>query len=457
MLLERTGIEKIPENARYGNPRSLFYLWFAANLTIADFALGFVPVSLGMNFTSSILAIIIGNILGSCVVGLSAIMGPSTGYPQMMGTSNPMGRKVMRLFGIINLSNTGGWFIVNNILSVFALYLIFGISYLLLLPLFVFAIYIVAYLGHNIIHKVERILSYILGVMFVAILGEIISSSRFHAISSQIYGSDLRIDAAFFGMVAFTYSYLMSWGPYASDYSRYLPSNSSMKSVFINTFSGSFLSVTFVEIVALIISFSTLSSSSIQSLKSVSGHLYPLAMLTIALGGIAANVLNLYSASLSGLVGGIKIRRTAFVGIIAFAGGLLSILFYTGFYQFFESFLLILDYWISPWIAVLVMDFLVLKQRKLSFSSAFNTRGVIAYAAGLLSSIPFMDVSIGPYSHAFPISSMLGGIDISYFVSFGVASLVYLAMAKSVRMKNVKVTNNPNIHDSDKNDTLAEH
>ncbi|MEM0130249.1 MAG: cytosine permease [Thermoplasmatales archaeon] len=450
MLLERAGIAEIPEDERHGNPRSLFYLWFAANLTIADFALGFVPMSLGMNFTSSILAIIIGNILGSCVVGLSAIMGPSTGYPQMMGTSNPMGRKAMRLFGIINLSNTGGWFIVNNILSVLALYLIFGVSYLVLLPLFVSAIYVVAYLGHNIIHKVERALSYTLAVMFVAILVEILSSSRFHAISGQLFGSDVRLGAAFFGMVAFTYSYLMSWGPYASDYSRYLPSNSSMKTTFISTFSGSFLSVTFVEIVALIISFSTLSSSSIQSLKTVSGYLYPLSMLTIALGGIAANVLNLYSASLSGLVGGIKMRRTAFVGIIAVTGGVLSILFYRGFYQFFESFLLVLDYWISPWIAVLVMDFLVLKQRRLSFSSAVKARGIIAYAAGLLSSIPFMDVSIGPYSHAFPISSVLGGIDISYFVSFGVASLVYLAMAKAGRMKNVTIADNPDIHDSGK-------
>ena len=65
---------------------------------------------------------------------------------------------------------------------------------------------------------------------------------------------------------------------------------------------------------ALIISFITLSGSSISALKDVSGTRYPLSLVTIALGGIAANVLNLYSASLSGLVGGIKISRTRFVG-----------------------------------------------------------------------------------------------------------------------------------------------
>ncbi|MGC8645540.1 MAG: purine-cytosine permease family protein [Thermoplasmata archaeon] len=428
MSLERAGVAHIPEGERHGRPRSLFYLWFAANLTIADFALGFVPISLGMNFSSSIVAVVIGNILGAAIVGLSAAMGPSTGYPQMMGTSNSMGRKVMRVFGLINLSNTGGWFIVNNILSVVALYLIFGLSYLILVPIFVAVVYVVAYLGHNFIHTVERILSYILGIMFLVILVKVVASGDFHLVVSQSNFSSIRMDTAFFGMIAFTYSYLMSWGPYASDYSRYLPQTSSLRSVFLNTFLGALISVTFVETVALIISFATLSSSSITALKDISGPLYPVSMLAIAIGGIAANVLNLYSASLSGLVGGIKMSRTAFVGIVAIIGGLLSLLFYRGFYQFFESFLLVLDYWISPWIAVLIVDFIVLRRRNLTFSSSFKASGVVAYLIGLLSSLPFMNVSLGPYGFTFPVSAELGGIDVSYFVSFAIAGISYLAI-----------------------------
>jgi len=428
VTLERIGTQQIPPGERHGSPRSLFYLWFAANLTIADFALGFVPISIGMNFTSSIIAILVGNILGASIVGFSAAMGPSTGYPQMMGTSNSMGRKIMRVFGLVNLSNTGGWFIVNNILSVLALYLIFGLSYVILIPIFVAVVYVIAYLGHNFIHAVERILSYILGVMFAVIFIKIIVSGDFHLASTQVGFASIRLDTAFFGMVAFTYSYLMSWGPYASDYSRYLPQNSSLRRIFLNTFLGSLISTTFVEVVALVISFATLSSSSISALRVMSGPLYPFSMLAIALGGIAANVLNLYSASLSGLVGGIKMNRTSFVGLVAIAGGILSLLFYRGFYQFFESFLLVLDYWISPWVAVLIMDFFVLKRHSLTFSTPFKPSGIIAYLVGLLSSVPFMNVSLGPYGFTFPVSSALGGIDISYFISFAVASLTYLAI-----------------------------
>lgn len=422
MSLETIGIQKIPSESRQGKPASLFSLWFAANLTIADFALGFIPVFLGMTFTSSIISIIIGNTLGATIVGLSASMGPRTGYPQMMGTSNSMGRFVMRIFGILNLSNTLGWFIINNILSVIALYLILGVSYLILIPLFVLAVYLIAYVGHNFIHKVERILSYILGILFVVILARTLTSHQISGISL----SSLQFGTAFFGMIAFSYSYLMSWGPYASDYSRYLPSSVRLKDIFRNTFLGSFISTTFVEIVALIISFTSLSSSPIDSLKSISGNLYPISLGAIALGGVAANVLNLYSASLSGLVGGIKMNRTKFVGIVAIAGIILSALFYRGFYEFFESFLLVLDYWISPWIAILVVDFLIFRRQSLKFDLKFKGSGVVSYILGLLISVPFMNISLGSINHTFPLSLKLGGIDISYFIGFVSSAVIYL-------------------------------
>ena len=427
MTLESVGIQKIPTESRQGKPRSLFNLWFAANLTIADFALGFIPISLGMNFVSSIISIVIGNILGAAIVGLSAVMGPKTGYPQMMTTSNSMGRYVMRLFGIINLSNTLGWFIINIILSVLALYLIFGISYFILVPLFVLVIYVVAYLGHNFIHRVERILSYVLGILFAIILVKILFFGTPQSLNvlSRLSITSARFDLPFFSMVAFSYSYLMSWGPYASDYSRYLPLNTSLKKVFGNTFLGSFLSTTFVEIIALIISFVTLSTSSITALKSISGSLFPLSLFAIALGGVAANVLNLYSASLSGLVGGIKLNRTKFVGLVAIVGLVLSLIFYKGFYSFFESFLLVLDYWISPWVAILIIDFVVMKRQKLNFDRKLKWSGIISYCVGLLVSVPFMNVFLGNFNYTFFVSRALGGIDISYFVGFIVAAVLY--------------------------------
>ncbi|MGC8546786.1 MAG: purine-cytosine permease family protein [Thermoplasmata archaeon] len=426
MTIEQIGIERVDINSRRGSPRSLFTLWFAANLTIADFALGFIPIAIGLSFESAFISILIGNILGSIIVALSATMGPKTGYPQMMGTTNSMGRRVMKFFGVLNLSNTLGWFIINNILSVIALYLIIRVSYVFLLLLFVLVVYIIALVGHDFIHKIERILSYVLGILFLLIFIRTVLDGDMKYVNS----GHISMGISFFGMIAFSYSYLMSWGPYASDYSRYLPESVSVKNVFLNVFLGSVISTTFVELVALIISYATQNSSPLSSLALISGKFYILSLMAIVLGGISANVLNLYSSTLSGLVGGIRIKRTKFVGIIAIVGLILSILFYSGFYQFFESFLFILDYWISPWVAILIIDFLIFREFKLNFKNEINLEGLFSYLGGLFVSIPFMNISIGSFSYTFPVSRYLGGIDISYFISFIVAGILYYNVKK---------------------------
>ena len=426
MTIEQIGIERVDINSRRGSPRSLFTLWFAANLTIADFALGFIPIAIGLGFESAFISILIGNILGSIIVALSATMGPKTGYPQMMGTTNSMGRRVMKFFGVLNLSNTLGWFIINNILSVIALYLIIRVSYVFLLLLFVLVVYIIALVGHDFIHKIERILSYVLGILFLLIFIRTVLDGDMKYVNS----GHISMGISFFGMIAFSYSYLMSWGPYASDYSRYLPESVSVKNVFLNVLLGSVISTTFVELVALIISYATQNSSPLSSLALISGKFYILSLMAIVLGGISANVLNLYSSTLSGLVGGIRIKRTKFVGIIAIVGLILSILFYSGFYQFFESFLFILDYWISPWVAILIIDFLIFREFKLNFKNEINLEGLISYLGGLFVSIPFMNISIGSFSYTFPVSRYLGGIDISYFISFIIAGILYYNFKK---------------------------
>jgi hypothetical protein len=50
-------------------PSSLFFIWFAANLTIGDFAVGFIPVSLGTPVSYAIAAIITGKHYWRCSPG----------------------------------------------------------------------------------------------------------------------------------------------------------------------------------------------------------------------------------------------------------------------------------------------------------------------------------------------------------------------------------------------------
>ncbi|MCL5068519.1 MAG: cytosine permease [Thaumarchaeota archaeon] len=68
--IERYGIEHIPEEKRHESAGREFTLWFAANLTIADYVIGVLCVNLfGLTVIQCIPVLVVGNVLGGLVVG----------------------------------------------------------------------------------------------------------------------------------------------------------------------------------------------------------------------------------------------------------------------------------------------------------------------------------------------------------------------------------------------------
>src|SRR6185369_15430171 len=85
LSIEGRGMEPIPESARYGSVGRIFTVWFTPNLVPAAFFIGtLVTLSfLKLGFVTSLLAIIVGNVLGSAVVGVLSTMGPKLGLAQL--------------------------------------------------------------------------------------------------------------------------------------------------------------------------------------------------------------------------------------------------------------------------------------------------------------------------------------------------------------------------------------
>ncbi len=83
--VEKIGIEHVPEDLRHGSPNRTFTLWFAANLTIADYVAGVLTtVFFGFTMAQAIPVLLVGNLLGGLFLGVAAAMGPSLGFPQML-------------------------------------------------------------------------------------------------------------------------------------------------------------------------------------------------------------------------------------------------------------------------------------------------------------------------------------------------------------------------------------
>ena len=85
MTIEGHGMEPIPASSRYGSVSRVFTVWFTPNLVPAAFFLGTLAAAsfIGLGFWTSIAAIVVGNLVGSVLVGLLATMGPKTGMAQM--------------------------------------------------------------------------------------------------------------------------------------------------------------------------------------------------------------------------------------------------------------------------------------------------------------------------------------------------------------------------------------
>src|SRR5438552_2430660 len=148
----------------------------------------------------------------------------------------------------------------------------------------------------------------ILGVLFA--IGAVIALTHGSAISAwhpKPVGSTLALFAI---VLAASFSYIMSWSPYASDYSRYLPEITSRSYIAIYVFVGAAVASFLTEVVGMLVAIiAPGASSSIAALKIAMGGFGVLAVVAVILGATTANVLNLYSNTISAKVLDVRLPR----------------------------------------------------------------------------------------------------------------------------------------------------
>ena len=423
--LEPYSVEHIPRPERHGRSRDLGWLWLAANLTIADYALGFLPVSLGLPLAPTIVALLVGNLAGGALLALAAAMGPRAGYPQML-----IGRRAFGRIGgygpaFLNWVSTAGWFTVNTILGAFAVQVLLpAIPFPAAATVLVAVQALLGIYGHNLIAAFERAMAALLGILFalttVLVLSHGGELGAWHPAVAQ--GQVLPLAGV---VLAGAFSYIVSWSPYASDYSRYLPETTPIGHLAWPVFMGSAVASFWLEVLGVLVAILVPGkSNAVAALAQVLGGFGPVAVAAVILGAIAANALNLYSNSLSARALDVPWSRPT----LALAGGVVGLVFALAgsgdFNGFYSNFLLALDYWITPWLAVLLVDFYVRGHREpteFGHAPAWNGRGIGAYLIGLAASVPFM---AGTFFQG-PLAGLFGGADLSYFVGFLVAGALY--------------------------------
>lgn len=358
--IEPGGIEAIPSARRHGSPWQLAATWSAPNLEFATVFVGAIAVAFfGLGFWQALAALVIGNALGSASQGFLSTWGPREGLAQMVLSRTAFGTRGNILPAALNTVMAGlGWFAVNSVSGAFALATLTGIPLVVALIIIVVLEVAVAFVGHDLVQLFERYATYILGAIFLVATVTVFMHAKITppvAAGFTIGGFTLTVAAAF--------GYAAGWNPYASDYSRYLPQSTSRVKTGLAAGLGNFVSCTVLmaagAAAATIAGFNPddPTTSFVSSMPIV---IRDLTLVAIAVGAIAANSLNIYSGAMSFLAVGIKIRFALRRAIVALGFGVLG--FFIAWSALadagtkYENFLLVIAYWIAPWLGVVLAD-----------------------------------------------------------------------------------------------------
>ncbi len=397
--VEPGGAEFIPLNERHGKPLQLFWTWTSPNFEFATVFVGVIGVAFfGLNFWQATLALVIGTALGSVTHGLLSAQGPSHGVPQMVISRLGFGYWGNVLPAGLNSLTAGiGWFAVNSVSGTFALNTLTHLPKWLCLVIIVLAQIVIAFFGYNLVHTFERYVFPILAIIFLIAVCWIFAKSSPGAPShgGGIGGFLLTLGAAF--------GYAVGWNPYASDYTRYFPPATSKLAIAFWAGLGVFVSCVLLEVAgAASATVTGIGAINTNPTGAFTGHLptalADLTLLAIALGAVAANVLNIYSGALSFTAMGIRLPLALRRAIVALVFGVIGfIVALTGLHDAgtkYENFLLVIAYWIAPWLAVMFCDqFLRRRQdprqlEALLFNRRYaNWAGPVAMLAGVVVSI----------------------------------------------------------------------
>jgi len=437
IAVEPGGAEFIPLSERHGKPLQLFWTWTSPNMEFATIFVGLLGVwGLGLSFWSTVLAVVLGTGLGSITQGILSAPGPRYGVPQMVLSRLGFGYWGNALPAGINAVVAGiGWFAVNSVSGTLALNSLTHMPEVLCLLIVVVVQLIVATLGHNLIHVFERYAFPVLVIIFLIASVAMLSKGHPGAVHHTFPGAFLIEFGATFG-------YAVGWNPYASDYTRYFKPDVNKKAVALWSALGLFLSCVLLETVGA-------AAGTIPSVAAGAGAnptaaftsalptwLADLTLIGITIGAVAANALNIYSGAISFTALGIKLPLAIRRAIVALGFGTIGFfLAWSGLSDAgtkYNNFLLIIAYWIAPWLAVVLCDMILRRGQspdeieRLLFDKKYtNWAGPVAMAVGAGVSI-WLFANQTEYIGVVPKHWGNAG-DLTFEVGFVLTAVIYLA------------------------------
>ncbi|HVO46696.1 MAG TPA: cytosine permease [Steroidobacteraceae bacterium] len=450
--IEKRSIDYVPLAERHGKVWHLWPVWFSGDAHLATLAVGVLGITLGGNLLWTSVAVILGSALGTFFMAFHSTQGPQLGLPQMIQSRPQFGYLGALLVWAVALIAYIGYNAFNQVLAAEALHqLAAPISATSPVAIILFAVAALglAVVGYDIIHVAQRLFAYLM----IAILTVFSIGALF-----MLHFPPAQWDPAGFRAVPFltelfaAASYQLSWSIYVSDYSRYLPRNVGVRASFWWTYLGAFIGGTWMMLVGTIAAATAptldVAAAMERAADAIFPGLGPILLVGALLGLVTISALNFYGASLTLLsvadsckpIECTVQKRLASLLVAGIAATVIALNASGNFVKAFGDWLAVLLYLFTPWTAINLVDFYLVRRGHYSVREIFNPRGMygnwnwrglLAYAAGFVAMIPFFSTGL----YVGPVALALGKADVAMLVGLPVSAVVYLLACRSLDLQ----------------------
>ncbi|MHB8331643.1 MAG: purine-cytosine permease family protein, partial [Candidatus Dormibacteria bacterium] len=293
--IESHSIDVIPDSERHGKVRSQFLLWFATNANVFNFVLGGFAIAFGLNVFWAFVALVLGLSLGMAFTALHAVQGPRLGVPQMIQSRGQFGFYGAIFIFLASILLDVGFLAAQLVVQAQAMQ---GTVTSIGIPVWIIIVTIPSLLlgifGYFWIHRIQPALTAILACALV--VGVVMTLASHRTIAAGMGGFHLSSFPIFIAVVGLFFMDMLSWAPYVSDYSRYLPKDVSGPRTFWAVFGGNVLGTLLYAGLGIYITALAPKGSSVTVIGSIAG-IWILPILALSL--VASDTLNAYTGMLA--------------------------------------------------------------------------------------------------------------------------------------------------------------
>ncbi|WP_175822783.1 cytosine permease [Burkholderia sp. BCC0419] len=456
LQIEHHSIDYIPESERHAKLASQGPFWFLGNFHFFTISIGFVGPGMGLSAGWTTLAGALGIMFGTLFMAFHGSQGPEMGLPQMIQSRAQFGYRGVIVALLATLFVFVGFNVVNVSLMVDGVHNVFGIDGGFVAVAAVAIGALLAIYGHDLMHRTftwalfATLPLYAL-VTLTLVFGHAAPSSA--PVSATPSGFNWVGFATQFAIAA---SYNISYAPYVSDYSRYLPKRTSRAKLIAVIFAGASLSGTWMIGLGAWLAQKLHAADALVAMNDVGASLVPglgkLIAFVSLVGFLPIIALNAYSAMLTVLTGIDSIvpikptRRARVASILAISTFVLACVFAIrgNGIALLQTFLTLMLYFLVPWTAVNLVDYFFVRRGHYAIAhfftprglyGAWQLRGILSYMIGFASMVPFFyvfDAEVNREVFVGPFARMLGGVDIAWLVGLIVSGGVYWLLSRSL-------------------------